>query len=177
MAEQIIAELQISKHLLKYVVRCLHPATQNSTKFGPDLARAIVEIAGFGAKLHDSVDPKTAKGSIALAIDRRNIPELDPHTHNKLVAVIREFFDREFVATVDDQMNLLIPQRTAIIFVRDQFGITDDDIDLRSSERFFQRVQHDRYQLALKNTTLGSTPPPPPKKGRPSRSRFMRMRK
>lgn len=174
--QQIVAELLLERHLAKYAAKCLDPTTQGLTKYGPELSRALAEQCGF--QLEISPSSAVHRGKLLLSLSRRAWPELDPSTHKKAVLLVQKFWHAEFVRTVEDQLAFMLPRKEAIQLARRFFGIDDDDLDFRSSERAFQRYQEQKYHNQLQDSLLSGTLPPPKKRrGRPSRSAQLRLDK
>lgn len=138
MAEQpVVAELLVERHLRKYLVRCLSPETRHLTKYGADLSRAIAELIAF----HVRVVPSGNKPArVHLTLEMGNLPDLDPHTHRKVIDIVQQFYHAEFTRTVDQlHQEMRMSRSAAIDFFRRQFGIDEDDHPLHSSERAYHR--------------------------------------
>lgn len=140
MAEQpVVAELLVERHLRKYLVMCLTPETQHHTKYGADLARAIAEVIAFSVRLAP-VQVQVQQARVHLTLDLGNLPDLDPHTHRKVVDTVQQFYHAEFVRTVDQlHHDMRMSRSAAIDMFRRLYGITEDDYPLRSSERAYHR--------------------------------------
>lgn len=139
--------------LQRYLVRCLNPATAHTTPYGNRLGERIAQHMELAVTMaaHDEKRPWVVR----LAIAVRPGEQQRQAAHNRMVRTAEEMFTHEFVTTVDKMMSLGLPRAKAIDFSRERYGITEDEIPLHTSERFYRRY---RRALRGQNGSRGRQP-------------------
>lgn len=158
MADQfVVAELLVRKHIRKYLLRKLDPATAPTTPYAEEINRSIAELltlrllvdadtAPADPASTDPEKPVSSSKKLSLKVSTGFATDLPLATHSMILDMVESVYRREFHHEVDMlHLTFSVPLQDAIQLFRSQYGITEDDYPLRNSEKCYHRHFRRRY--------------------------------
>lgn len=131
-------------HIRKWLLRKLNPETAHVSPYSDTIAREFMDII-TGLRLLEC-EPQEDKHRplqrLRLVIQPPHMPGLDPRVNSRLNQYAEQLFNQEFRHFVDDQVqNWAMEKEVAISSFREQYGISEEDLPLRSSTLAYYRYE------------------------------------
>jgi hypothetical protein len=140
-AGAVLFELHTDRGMQRYLARNLNPLTAHTTPYALKISEQMAQLLNLSLQL---VVPPTGADASALHLAVRAIPDGGGslNLHARLNYRARTFFIHEMGHTADRlHHGMGLSKKTSISFFRSEYGITDEEADLHSSEKNYQRYQ------------------------------------
>lgn len=132
-------------HIRKWLLRKLNPETAHTSPYSDTITRELLLLLCGGLRLQEQEpleDKHRALQRLKLVVHPPHMPSLDPQVNTRLNLHAEELFNQEFRQFVDEQVQVWkMEKEVAIASFREQYGILEEELSLRSSIQNYWRYQ------------------------------------
>lgn len=126
------------------MIRKLTPGVRGHSPFALKLSQDLVMLLPLRLQLARENEPGAKRAALKMVVAGFDFPDIDRKVHFRIIELVHKHFLDEFCRTVD-QLHYKAAARqskkAAIAFFRAQYGITEDDLPTRTSQRAYQRYE------------------------------------